>query len=159
MPQHRTQTIDLGPGRVARRRTVRVDAATLYAALANPHRHHELDGSGTVAAAVTGPERLSKGDTFSVAMRLGPLRYRMRNTVTEATPGHAIEWALPAGHRWRWELSPTSPDETTVTEVFDYRMARLPWLMRALGFPRRNGRGIEETLARLEAQFHSHPGA
>ncbi|MFB9745448.1 hypothetical protein ACFFOU_30410 [Pseudonocardia sulfidoxydans] len=32
--------------------------ATVFALLADPHRHHEFDGSGSVRAAVTGPHRL-----------------------------------------------------------------------------------------------------
>ena len=151
MPQ--TEIVDLGARRVARRRLVNVDASTLYAALANPRRHHELDGSGTVSAVVDGPETLTQGDSFSVGMRLGPVKYRMRNLVTEAIPGRVIEWSLPAGHRWRWELAPVGAGGTQVTEVFDYRGARIPWLMELLGFPRRNGVGIEHTLAGLEARF------
>ena len=148
-----TETIDLGPHRVARRRVVGVAADTLYAALENPHRHHELDGSGTVSPAVDGPSRLATGDVFTVGMRIGPIRYRMRNLVTAATPNRLIEWQLPAGHRWRWELTPLTPGETIVTEVFDFRDARLGWVMRALGFPRRNGAGIERTLSALENTF------
>lgn len=155
--QHITESVDLGPRRVARRRTVRVDAATLYAALADARRHHELDGSGTVSAVVEAPETLALGDTFSVGMRIGPVRYTMRNRVTAAAPGRLLEWRLPAGHRWRWELAPVGADATQVTEVFDYREARIPWLIELLGFPRRNGSGIERTLAGLDARFAARP--
>ncbi|KAM9861844.1 SRPBCC family protein [Leucobacter sp. BZR 635] len=151
--QHQTEIVDLGRRRVARRRVVAVEAEALYAALANPRRHHELDGSGTVSAVVDGPEALAQGDSFTVGMQLGPVKYRMTNLVTEAIPGRVIEWSLPAGHRWRWELAPLAPGQTQVTEVFDYRGARIPWLMALLGFPRRNGVGIERTLAGLEERF------
>lgn len=150
---HQTEIVDLGARRVARRRIVAIEADTLYAALANPRRHHELDGSGTVSAVVDGPATLSQGDSFAVGMRIGPVKYRMRNLVTEAIPGRIIEWGLPAGHRWRWELTPVGDSATQVTEVFDYRGARIPWLMALLGFPRRNAVGIERTLAGLEARF------
>lgn len=152
-PEPTTETVDLGPRRVARRRTVRVEAETLFAALADPRRHHELDGSGTVSAVVDGPDTLAQGDTFTVGMRIGPVRYRMSNRVTELVPGRVLEWQLPAGHRWRWELAPAGAAATRVTEVFDYRGSRLPWLMELLGFPRRNGLGIERTLAGLESRF------
>lgn len=152
MPHH-TIAVDLGPRRVARSRVVSVDAPTLYAALADPRRHHELDGSDTVGSAVSGPSPLTVGDVFTVGMTLGPVRYRMQNTVTEQIPDRILEWSLPAGHRWRWELDPQSDGSTRVTEVFDYRGGRIPWLMELLGFPRRNARGIERTLARLDAHF------
>lgn len=154
-PTTTTTTVDLGPRRVARRRTVRVEAATLYAALADARRHHEIDGSGTVSAVVEAPAALALGDTFAVGMRIGPVKYTMRNRVTAATPGRLLEWRLPAGHRWRWEFAPVGADATQVTEVFDYRGARFPWLIELLGFPRRNAAGIERTLAGLDGRFAS----
>jgi uncharacterized protein YndB with AHSA1/START domain len=42
----------------------------VFALLANPHRHHEFDGSGTVRGAVSGPERLALGDRFGMSMKI-----------------------------------------------------------------------------------------
>lgn len=152
MPQ-KTDIVNLGPRRVARSRIVNVDATLLYDVLANPSRHHELDGSGSVGASVHGPASLATGDEFSIAMKLGPVRYQSRNTVTEAVPGKVFEWRLSGGHSWRWELESQADGSTRVTEVFDYREARKPWLVELAGFPRRNVVGIEATLAGLEANF------
>jgi uncharacterized protein YndB with AHSA1/START domain len=44
--------------------------AEVFALIANPHRHHEFDGSGTVQAAVSGPERLGMGDRFGMKMKI-----------------------------------------------------------------------------------------
>lgn len=41
-------TVDAGPRAVSRRITVHAPAAEIFALVANPHRHPELDGSGTV---------------------------------------------------------------------------------------------------------------
>lgn len=148
--QHETETVDLGQGRVARRRFVRVAPEALYEVLSDPHRHHELDGSGTVSAAVVGPTQLQLGDRFTVRMHLGPVRYSMTSTVTEVQPGRVLEWRLPMGQRWRWELAPVGSDATRVTETFDYRGARVPALIKLLRYPSRNATGIERTLAGLE---------
>lgn len=141
--------LDLGPRRVARRRSVALAPEAIYAMLNDPRRHHELDGSGTVQPGVRGPERLALGDAFSVAMRLGPIRYRMRNTVTAQEQNRLLEWRLPAGHRWRWELVPAPGGGTVVTEIFDYRASPAARIFEALGIPAKNARGIEHTLARL----------
>ena len=48
MSQPGVSTVEVGPRKVARRVTVNAPAADLFALAADPHRHHELDGSGTV---------------------------------------------------------------------------------------------------------------
>ncbi|ODU03023.1 MAG: hypothetical protein ABS81_15630 [Pseudonocardia sp. SCN 72-86] len=65
--------------------------AEIFALLADPHRHHEFDGSGSVRAAVTGPHRLGLGDRFSMSMKIG-LPYRVTNTVVEFEPDRRIAW-------------------------------------------------------------------
>src|SRR4051812_30198336 len=97
------------PRVVSRRIVVAAPAADLFALVADPHRHGELDGSGTVRNAVSGPDRLRLGDRFSVAMRLGPLPYRITSVVTAFEENTRLEWRHPAGHRWRWEFAATSP--------------------------------------------------
>ena len=42
------KTEDSGPRRVSRSVQVNAAAADVFALIADPHRHHELDGSGTV---------------------------------------------------------------------------------------------------------------
>jgi hypothetical protein len=63
-------TVDSGARKVTRRVSVHAPPADLFALLADPHRHPELDGSGTIRdVPVTGPDRLSQGATFSVGMK------------------------------------------------------------------------------------------
>ena len=146
--------VDLGERQVAYRHTVAAPAAELWALLADPHRHHEVDGSGTVRPRVSGPHRLGLGDRFTVAMRKHGLPYRMGSTVTAAEEGRLIEWAHPAGHRWRWELQDNADGTTAVTEVFDYSWVR-PAQARAyelLRLDRENARSIRASLTRLAAR-------
>lgn len=146
--------IDVGEHQVAYRLTVAAPPAELWALLADPHRHHEVDGSGTVKQKVTGPHRLAVGDQFTVAMKKYGVPYRMTSTVTAADEGALIEWAHPGGHRWRWELVENADGATDVTEIFDYSWVR-PAQARAyelLRLDRDNARGIRSSLTRLAAR-------
>jgi uncharacterized protein YndB with AHSA1/START domain len=123
----------------------------IFDLLADPRRHPELDGSGTVKATARGPERLRLGSTFGMRMRLG-LPYLIRNRVVEFEENRLIAWRHFGRHVWRWELEPVEGG-TRVTETFDYRTALSPRGLELVGFPKANRRGIASTLKRLQARF------
>jgi hypothetical protein len=146
--------VDAGPRRVARQVLVRAPAAEVFALVANPHRHPELDGSGTVrAGAVSGPPILSAGARFTVGMKQYGARYQVTSTVTAFEADQLVEWQHPMGHRWRWELAEIEPGVTQVTETFDYSTSRTPRLLEILGQPGKNAVGITKTLQALQARF------
>ncbi|TPG37253.1 SRPBCC family protein [Mycolicibacterium hodleri] len=151
--------VDAGPQRVARRVLVTAPAAEIFAIVSDPHRHHELDGSGTVRdGAVKGAHHLAVGDKFTVGMKQYGLPYKITSTVTESQDGKVIEWQHPLGHRWRWELTEATPGDTTITEVtetFDYSTAKIPLVITAFGYDKKNGAGITATLERLAGRFGS----
>ncbi len=134
-------------------RSVVVPAAPeqVFALLADPRRHPELDGSGTVKAVVRGPERLSAGATFGMRMQQG-VPYVMKNTVVEFEENRCIAWRHLGRHVWRFELEPLDGG-TRVTETFDWAPAIAPRVLELLGYPARNTRSIEATLERLAARF------
>jgi uncharacterized protein YndB with AHSA1/START domain len=142
-------------GRLVAASTV-VDAppSVVFAIVSDPRQHPRIDGSGSVRGAVTGPARLAAtGERFGVSMRLFGVPYRISNTVVEHEPDRRIAWRHFGAHRWRYELEPTADGGTLVTETWDATRYR-PVAFRALalaGFPARNRRGIERTLARLKA--------
>ncbi|GAC68469.1 SRPBCC family protein [Gordonia soli] len=147
-------TIDSGPHKVSRRVTVDAPAADVFALIANPHRHPELDGSGTVRdTPVKGPDLLTEGARFSVGMKQYGVPYTITSRVTAFEDGKLVEWRHPLGHRWRWELSPTSPTTTEVTETFDYSTIPVPKVIELLGYQKKNGAGIESTLRALAARY------
>jgi uncharacterized protein YndB with AHSA1/START domain len=150
-------TVDAGPHRVARRVLVKAPAAEVFAIVSDPHRHPELDGSGTVRDIdVKGPHHLSVGDKFTVGMKQFGVPYKITSTVTEVQEGKVVEWQHPLGHRWRWELTEATPGDTTITEVtetFDYSTAKVPLMITALGYDKKNGDGITSTLERLAQRF------
>ena len=155
------EQVEQGPRRVARAVEVPASADDVFALVADPHRHGELDGSGTVRDTVSGPQRLSQGAQFSVAMKQFGVRYRITSTVTRIEDGRLVEWRHPAGHRWRWELTPLTPTSTRVTETFDYSTvpAVQGKVFELLGVPRKNAAGIEATLRQLASRYARPAGA
>ena len=112
--------VDAGPRQVSRSVEVAAPAAELFALVADPRRHHELDGSGTVRDNISAPAKLVAGAKFSTKMRMFGVPYRITSTVTALKPDELIEWRHPYGHHWRWEFESLSPTSTRVTETFDY---------------------------------------
>jgi hypothetical protein len=149
--------VDAGPNQVSRSVEVHAPASELFAIVADPRRHRELDGSGTVRDNIRGPERLGAGARFSTKMTMFGMPYRITSTVTEFKSDQLIEWRHPLGHRWRWEFAAVTPTTTRVTETFDYRDTgpvkdRLKYY-ELTGFAKRNAAGIEATLSRLRDRY------
>jgi uncharacterized protein YndB with AHSA1/START domain len=123
----------------------------VFALLANPHRHHEFDGSGTLTGAVSGPQRLQLGDRFGMRMKRG-MSYRTSNRVVEFEADRRIGWCHAARAIWRYELQPVAGG-TRVTETFDYSASPLRVVLGLSGAPRSNARAISATLRRLQEIF------
>lgn len=117
--------------------------------IADPYRHAEFDGSGTVKKALSGPHRLSEGTKFGMDMKMG-LRYRMKNTVVEYSEPNLIAWCHPGHHRWRYELTAIEENTTEVTETFDGSTARFPPALKAMNAYENNQKAILKTLVRLK---------
>ncbi len=132
----------------------------VFAILADPRQHERIDGSGSVRGNVRGPDRLSKGATFGMDMKLFGLPYKIRNRVVEFEEGRRIAWRHFGAHRWRYELEPAGEGRTRVTESFDYSRYALPGrkALELAGFPERNRQGIEATLRRLATEARRDAG-
>ena len=89
--------VDAGPRRVSRSVEVAAPAAELYALVADPRRHHELDGSGTVRDNIKMPPELVEGSKFSTSMKMFGVPYRVTSTMTVLDQtkwlSGAIRWA------------------------------------------------------------------
>lgn len=149
--------VDAGPRQVSRSVEVAAPAAELYAFAADPRRHGELDGSGTVRDNITMPAEVVVGSKFSTSMKMWGVPYRITSTVTALKPNALVEWRHPVGHRWRWEFEPLSPTLTRVTETFDYRDAGAIKNMlnyyTLIGARKFNASGIEATLTKLHDRY------
>ncbi len=142
-------TVEEAPERVVRRSiVVNAPATTVFDILANPARHHEFDGSGTVRdAATSAPTRLHAGAKFGMSMRMF-VPYRMTNEVIEFEENERIAWRHIGGHVWRYSLTPSDAG-TLVTEEFDWRPSKFPLFLRLTKAPASNADAIEKTLPRL----------
>lgn len=80
-------------------------------------------------------------------MKIGA-NYGMTNTVTEYEEGRRIAWTPNSDYLWRYRFTPVDGG-TIVAEEWDARTSKRRFFMGLLGFPRRNRRGIEQTLERL----------
>jgi hypothetical protein len=133
--------------------TVKAPPDVVFAILADPRQHSRIDGSGSVGSVIAAPDRLTtKGQTFTVRMKLFGVPYLIRNRVVEFEQDRLIAWRHFTANRWRYELAGTPDGGTRVIETFDPTRANratdavVTWAK----FPERNREGIVGTLARLK---------
>jgi len=120
-------------------RLIAAPAEAIFALLADPSRHCDFDGSGTVRAADES-RQLALGDVFGMSMKMG-VGYRMVNTVVEFEENRRIAWqpqpdvkfmrALAGGRIWRYELEPRDGG-TLVRESWDIHQERFPFMVRPM---------------------------
>jgi hypothetical protein len=133
---------------VSESKVIGADRQTLFDIVADPARHPEIDGSGSVRAVRSGgPARLSLGAKFGMDMKLGA-SYKILNTVVEFDEPTQLAWRHFNGHVWRYTFTPVDGG-TEVTEQWDARPAKNRFFLRLAGFPGRNRKGIKATLDRL----------
>ena len=89
--------VDAGPRQVSRSVEVAAPAAELYAWAADPWRHRELDGSGTVRDNIKMPTELVVGSKFSTNMKMYGVPYRITSTVTALKTQRSGRMAPPGG--------------------------------------------------------------
>jgi len=131
---------------------VHASAQDIFNLLADPRRHSEIDGSGSVKAArVNAPERLSLGAKFSMDMRI-VLPYKMTNEVVEFEEGKQIGWRHFGGHVWRYILEPVEGG-TKVTEQFDWNTNKSPFMLKVMNAVDNNSKSIQKTLDNLAKRF------
>lgn len=106
-------------------RTIQATPQAIFDLLADPSRHGEIDGSGTVRESRDPSEKLALGSRFGMSMRLG-IPYGTQNTVVEFQEPRLIAWqtrgtgvvGLFGGRVWRYELEPVDGG-TLVRESWD----------------------------------------
>jgi hypothetical protein len=126
---------DLAPS-ISESREIRASAAAIFALLANPAMHPDIDGTGMAQSADDNATITKVGDVFVMNMTHWSLGdYGMENHVVEFVPGRRIVWE-PRAHTyetskfpgdentseiryWGWELEPIDANLTRVTEFFD----------------------------------------
>jgi len=133
----------------AGRITINAPTALIFDMIADPQMHAQFDGSGTVQRQIKGPQRLSMGATFGMAMRIG-FPYTITNTVEEFEEPRRIAWRHLGRHRWRYELEARDESTTVVTETFDGSTAIFPPALRLINAYENNQKAILKSLVRLK---------
>ena len=139
-------------------RLIDAPAERIFDVLADPSRHCEIDGSGSLVRMTSSHTRLALGSTFSMRVRLG-VTYTVKNRVLEFEENRLIAWAHWNGHRWRYELEPQDDGGTLVRETFVWGTARWPRLIELMRYEKKNVPSMEATLERLAAVFETTPPA
>jgi uncharacterized protein YndB with AHSA1/START domain len=130
----------------------------IFDLLADPARHRDIDGSGTVREAKAGSERLALGSKFGMSMKAG-FSYSMVSEVIEFDENRSIAWQskppssfgakLGGGRIWRYELEPVDGG-TLVRETWDISQEAglsKPLVGRA---GKKTAENMTKTLARIE---------
>ena len=135
----------------------------IFDLLADPARHQDIDGSGTVRAAMAGAERLRLGSVFGMNMKMG-FGYTMQNTVVEFVDNRRIAWQarptnkvvgmLVGGRIWRYELEPVEGG-TLVRESWDISQEQVKFSVRSLRA--RTLLAMAKTLQQIERLVTSQP--
>ena len=151
--QIRSEILETGNEKIKSARIViNAPADKIFAILANPHRHKEIDGSATIQENFSGPDKLVLGSKFGMKMHLG-IDYRIRNTVVEYKENELIAWRHLGRWIWRYELVNIGPQTTQVTETFDASRAPLiakAWLSFRKAYPWTQ-KAVAKTLVRLKS--------
>ena len=135
-------------------RVIAAPPQAIFAVLADPRRHKDFDGSGSVGEAKDLPDRLRLGSTFGMSMKM-VVRYSMVNEVVEFEEGRRIAWQprmklfawVSGGRIWRYELEPVDGG-TRVTETWDITKEKSKAFARPAA--KKTRANMEQTLARLE---------
>ena len=137
-------------------RVIAAPPEVIFGIIADPARHHEFDGSGTVREAKDQPARLELGATFGMSMHMG-FGYSTVNTIVEFEENRRIAWQTTptmgpmskviGGRIWRYELEPVDGG-TRVRESWDISQEKIKLFVAPIrGKTRKN---MEATLARLD---------
>lgn len=137
-------------------RTINAPADRIFAVLADPSKHQDIEPTDWVRDAVDPAPITAVGDEFEMNMyhtgQGGD--YRMRNKVTVFEPGRAIAWTPGQNGRyggwfWRYDLTPTDGG-TEVTLGYDWS-AVSEQIRKVVPFPAVDEDYLARSLAGLAA--------
>ncbi len=144
--------------RISASRTIDAPAKDIFAVLADPARHVEIDSSGMIRGLDRGEKITANGATFVMNMnneRRGD--YQMLNEVIGFVPNKLIAWqpgpveSGPAGWEYIWELDSTGSDTTEVTLTYDWAKVTDKAILERVKFPILDEDDLEGSLAKVAA--------
>ena len=144
--------------------TVAAPPDAVFAVLADPSAHADIDGTGWVRASLQGERITAAGQVFRMAM-FHPNHpdgdYRIANLVEAFDPPRAIAWKPGTespetgelsfgGWVWRYDLAAAGPARTTVTLTYDWSGVG-PEVREYLRFPPFEPDHLDNSLRHLSA--------
>ena len=139
-------------------RVIPAPAAAIFALLADPSRHKEIDGSGSVRDSKEPSQRVKLGDKFGMSMKLG-IPYSMVSEVIEFEDDRRIAWQsrppgvfgkISGGRTWRYELEPVDGG-TRVRETWDIsHEIGTKFMLQNSRVHQHSREAMEKTLANIE---------
>lgn len=145
-------TTDIDDHSVSATTVVEASPAEVFSFIRRPANHAQISGDETVRGIQTGPEQLGPDSRFGMKMKLG-VPYRITSKVVEFDENRVIAWCHGSGHRWRWELEPVGDTNTKLTETYDQSTAKLPFVLRLMGYPKRHRANVVQSVANVAAYF------
>lgn len=136
-------------------RVIAAPPEKIFDLLADPARHHDIDGSGSVVESKEASQRLALGSKFGMKMKIG-IPYSMESTIIEYDENRRIAWQsrppgfggkVAGGRIWRYELEPTDGG-TRVRESWDISQERFKWMVQPARKKTRTS--MEHTLENIE---------
>ncbi len=127
-------------------------ASDVFDFIRRPANHAEISGDHSVRGTVKGPELLGPDSRFGMKMKVG-VPYRMKSRVVEFDEDRVLAWCHFSGHRWRWELQPTGDRQTQLTETFDLSTAKIPFMLRRMGYPKGHLSNVANSIANVAGHF------
>ena len=129
-------------------RTIGAAPEAVFAVLADPSAHADIDGTGWVRESLDGDRITAAGQVFRMAMyhpNHPDGNYRIANLVEVFDEPRAIAWKPGTesaetgelsfgGWTWRYDLEPAGPSRTTVTLTYDWSAVG-PEVREYLQFP------------------------
>jgi uncharacterized protein YndB with AHSA1/START domain len=147
--------------------TVAAPPEKVFALLADPSRHSEIDGAGMLRGLASGRSPVTGiGDSFVMNMNQDGLGdYQMLNEIVDFEPNRRIVWAPTlyppgalrekvgdldmSGYSWSWELEPTAAGGTRVIHTYDWSGVRDARALRL--FPRVTEEQMAASISRIAA--------
>ena len=128
--------------------TIGAAPESVFAVLADPSTHADIDGTGWVRASLQGDRITAPGQVFRMAMyhpNHPDKDYEITNLVEVCDAPRAIAWKPGTesaetgelsfgGWTWRYDLEPAGPSRTTVTLTYDWSAVG-PEVREYLQFP------------------------
>jgi uncharacterized protein YndB with AHSA1/START domain len=145
-------------------RVIDAPPEAIFDLLADPKRHREIDGSGTVRDPRGPVERLRLGSRFGMSMKMG-IPYAMESRVIEFDEPKLIAWQTTGptrvgrhfgGRVWRYELEPVEGG-TRVRETWDITKESLVTKPMVRTAASGTAKGMSATLERIETLL-TQPG-